>query len=81
MRCECCNNILSDKEATARFFDENKEAPPRYVGMCKACQGFLPPEIKILTRSDFQEDNNIWEDENDSYQQLDYDNEDYGYEE
>lgn len=81
MRCECCNKILSDKEATARFFDEDKEAAPRYVGMCTECQGFLPAEVKILTRSDFNEDSYESESDSYTYKQFDYDDGDYGYEE
>jgi hypothetical protein len=52
MRCECCNKMLSDKEATARFAPTEKGEAPRYVNMCTECQGFLPPSVKILTRAD-----------------------------
>lgn len=55
MRCECCNNPLSDKEATARFASENKDDPPRYVGMCKKCQKFLPDGITIVNRPDLED--------------------------
>lgn len=56
MRCDCCDKILTDKEATARFFDEDANAPPRYVGMCSTCQRFLPPSVRIITRNDLPED-------------------------
>lgn len=52
MRCECCNKVLSDKEATARYAPNEGERGIRYVGMCTECQGFLPASVKILTRHD-----------------------------
>jgi hypothetical protein len=57
VRCECCNKMLSDKEATARFAPVNEEEKknPRYVMMCTECQGFLPPSVKILTRADLKD--------------------------
>jgi len=54
MRCECCDKLLSDVEATARFHNEDKDAPIRYVGMCKKCMTFLPESSKILLRSDLE---------------------------
>lgn len=65
MRCECCNKNLSDKEATARYAPTSKDETPRYVNMCTECQGFLPPSVKILTRSDLQESREFSDD--DSY--------------
>lgn len=47
MRCNCCDRILSDAEATSKFVDSGL-----FTEMCKGCQGFLPKEIRILTRSD-----------------------------
>jgi hypothetical protein len=79
MRCECCDRPLSDKEATAKFVPENKDDAPRYVGMCRTCQGFLPDGITIVNRHDLDdmlEDNDIVEDS------FDYEEgNDYGYEE
>ena len=77
MRCECCDKQLSDKEATARYAPENPTDAPRYVGMCKTCQGFLPPGVKILTRFDL-EDTLPDEDRIDD-SSFDYED-DYGYE-
>lgn len=76
MRCECCDKLLSDSEATARFIDEDSTAPPRYVGMCTTCRGFLPPSVRIAVRHDF-EDLNEDDFPFDSYSEdTDYDYED-----
>lgn len=48
MRCDCCDRALSDMESTAKFADG------RYVNMCKKCQGFLPPETKVIQRYDLE---------------------------
>jgi hypothetical protein len=56
MHCECCDKLLSDKEATARFAPEKPEDRPRYVMMCGECQSFLPKSVKILTRSDLSDE-------------------------
>jgi hypothetical protein len=62
VRCECCDKLLKDSEATARFVTAPSE-PVRYVGMCATCQGFLPPEVKILTSSYEHDDNDDFEKE------------------
>lgn len=49
MRCECCNNMLSDKDATARFAESGN-----FVNMCETCRGFLPKNIAVITRSDLE---------------------------
>lgn len=46
MRCECCDEPLSNLETTAKFADG------RYVNMCKECQGYLPKGTKIVLRRD-----------------------------
>lgn len=49
-RCECCDKILNDSEATARFVGE--DAPIRYVGMCSKCRSFLPSCVQYTVRRD-----------------------------
>jgi hypothetical protein len=73
MRCECCDRVLSDLEATAKFVDEDGGAPTRFVNMCTKCQSFLPKEVRIITREDL--DNEVFDDDQ-------FDQEwNYGYEE
>lgn len=50
MRCDCCDRELNDSEATAKFVEPDGSKPTRYVGMCKECQSFMPPEIKIVSK-------------------------------
>lgn len=47
MRCQCCDHILTDFEAT-RKFKESQE----YADMCNRCVKELPPEIEFVGRSD-----------------------------
>lgn len=70
MRCECCNNPLSDVDATAKFEDG------RFVGMCRKCRGFLPPDIVVKTRPDL--DNTVPVDD-DGDSDYFFDEDDYGY--
>jgi hypothetical protein len=56
MRCECCNVLLTDSEATAKFAEPDGRKATRYVSMCNKCKEFLPKEIRILTRADLEED-------------------------
>lgn len=51
MRCECCDRILSDSEATSKFAGSGL-----FTNMCKTCQGFMPKELKVVTRSDLEEE-------------------------
>lgn len=68
MRCECCDVILEDIEATARFLDvvDGVAQATRYVGMCRACQKWLPPEVTIITRPDLDNPKNYDDVENKS---------------
>jgi hypothetical protein len=78
MKCECCDKLLTDKEATARFVPDTKDDPPRYVGMCKACQEFLPSNIRIITRPDLED---TLPDEDGLNDSIEWNADDYGYEE
>lgn len=49
MRCECCDELLSDAEATAKFAGSGA-----YVGMCGECRKSLPSDLKIITRRDLE---------------------------
>lgn len=46
MRCECCNALLNDIDATAKFGDG------RFVNMCKKCREFLPKDVVVHVRAD-----------------------------
>ena len=48
MRCNCCNKMLSDFEATRKNAKTGE-----YMDMCNECIGYLPPEgFKFKTRPD-----------------------------
>ncbi len=49
MRCDCCDKLLNDSEATAKFTDSGN-----YVNMCSKCRGHLPKDLKITLRKDFE---------------------------
>lgn len=49
MRCDCCDAELNDSESTARFKESGN-----YVNMCADCRGFLPKNIKVITRPDLE---------------------------
>lgn len=67
MRCECCNNILTDREATSRF-----KGSGMFTDMCTQCQNTLPDDVPVITRSDFDE----YDDLDDSFDyESDYDDE------
>jgi hypothetical protein len=55
IRCSCCDRILSDAEATAKFVEPDGSKPTRFVEMCTKCQGYLPPSVRVVTRSDLEE--------------------------
>lgn len=55
MHCNCCDKLLNDAEATAKFVDEDGTAT-RYVEMCKKCRSFLPPDVRYVLRKDLREE-------------------------
>lgn len=56
MRCECCDRILSDSEATAKFVETDGTRPHRFVGMCRKCQreAFGGTNVRVVVRSDLE---------------------------
>lgn len=54
MRCECCDRILSDVEATSKFKESGA-----YTNMCTTCQGYLPKEVTIITRKEEPEEQEV----------------------
>jgi hypothetical protein len=50
MRCEACDRLLNDSEATAKFAESGT-----YVGLCRKDRGFLPKSIKIILRPDLDQ--------------------------
>lgn len=46
MRCEACDELMTDLDATAKFEDG------RFVGLCGLCRQWLPKSIKIVLRKD-----------------------------
>jgi len=66
MRCNCCDKILNDFEATRRFKESNT-----YADMCNECVKELPDDIEFIVRGDlagdttpseFEEDDNDYKD-------------------
>lgn len=57
MRCSCCDVILTDSEATARFHSADEKAPRRYVEMCSKCCEHMPSDVKVIYRRDLQNSN------------------------
>lgn len=51
MRCDCCNNILSDYEATLKF-----KGSGEYSNMCTTCIKELPDDIEFIRRNDLLEE-------------------------
>ena len=72
MRCECCNVLLTDSEATAKFAEPDGRKATRYVSMCNKCVQYLPKEVRIVTRADLEEDT---EDDDFDLEDLEHDEE------
>lgn len=49
MHCDCCDKLLEDAEASARFVESGN-----YVNMCSECRSWLPKELKWQTRADLE---------------------------
>jgi hypothetical protein len=49
MRCTCCNKLLTEAEATAKFVDSGN-----YVDMCSGCREYLPKDLMISIRKDLE---------------------------
>lgn len=49
MRCEACDELMTDLDATAKFDDG------RFVGLCPECRQWLPKSVKIVLRRDLLE--------------------------
>lgn len=50
MRCECCDRELNDSEISAKFVERDGSKPHRFVGMCRECRSFLPPDVRYVFR-------------------------------
>ena len=59
MRCECCNKILSDFEATRKIKSDSKSVV--YADMCNKCASTVEDSIGFIGRSDL--DPNMVDDE------------------
>ncbi len=49
MRCECCDKILTDGEASSKFTTAPGE-PVRYTQMCTVCEEFLPKSVRVMRK-------------------------------
>lgn len=65
MRCECCDRLLTDGEASAKFVEKDGSKPSRFVNMCRTCRSFLPPTIQYVVT---QPDTNPEEEPDDDYE-------------
>lgn len=75
MRCDCCDKLLDEVEATAKFAEKDGSKPTRFVNMCRTCQGFLPLDVRVVNRPDLEREE-VSEDYFD-YEGFDDDLEDY----
>jgi hypothetical protein len=50
MRCECCNRVLSDFEATRKIKSESKT--PVYADMCNKCASSIEDSVRFVGRPD-----------------------------
>jgi len=51
LRCVCCNNLLSDYEATRRNIETNT-----FVDMCNECFSTVDGDMKTIDRLDLKHD-------------------------
>lgn len=49
MHCDCCDKLLDEAEASARFVESGN-----FVNMCTECRSYLPRNLKWKTRSDME---------------------------
>ena len=49
MRCVCCNEALSDFEATRRLWSTNE-----FLDMCNACFSFVKDSVEVKERYDLK---------------------------
>ena len=49
MRCICCNEALSDFEATRRLWSTNE-----FLDMCNACFAFVKDSVEVKERYDLK---------------------------
>lgn len=75
MHCECCNAMLEDIDATAKFTESGN-----YVNMCGKCRKFLPKDIGVTLRHDLQRKEREEEDSEVNDKDL-YNEDEDGYEE
>lgn len=52
MHCQCCDKLLTESEATAKFVEKDGSKPHRFVEMCNECLSFMPPDIQVVRRRD-----------------------------
>lgn len=52
MHCDCCDRLLSNRDATSKFADG------RFVSMCQRCikEAGFDPSVKILIRWDIKDE-------------------------
>lgn len=75
MHCDCCDHLLDDIEATARFTETGN-----FVNMCKKCIRFLPKDLQINYRNDLKGKEREEKEEQAAEDKL-YDEDEDGYEE
>ena len=51
MRCNCCNKILTDYEATRKF-----KSTGDYVDMCNQCFSHIEEDVVVVERDDLDLD-------------------------
>lgn len=51
MRCNCCNAILSDFEATIKTANTN-----HYMDICRKCYSTIEDDVPIIIREDLEDE-------------------------
>jgi hypothetical protein len=49
MHCDCCDKLLTEAEASARFVETGN-----FVDMCSECRSYLPAGLKWHSRADLE---------------------------
>lgn len=72
MHCDCCDQLLSEAEATARFVESGN-----FVNMCAECRSYLPKDLQWRTRRDLERKEREAEDSDLNYNSNPFNKEDY----
>lgn len=72
MHCDCCDQILTEAEQSARFIESGE-----FVNMCTECRSTLPEDIRWRTRKDLERKEREGEDADSDYNSNPFDPSEY----